>query len=469
MAEADAHTADGAKSSVRQGGSPAQTPAAIAPTIAPQAPSPAPTASVAPFIIGGSAVVVALFAGLGLWAASTNIAGAVIAPATVVVDSNVKKVQHPTGGIVGAIHVRNGDRVKAGDMLMQLDDTQTRANLQIITNQIDETDALLARLKTEQFGGETVSYPDHLKKRAGDPAVRQILDSENVLFTSRRDSLKGQEQQLRERIQQLQNEIDGLSAQRTAKAIEIELISNELLSLANLEKQRLVPASKMIALRREAARLKGELARLDSGVAQAKGRIAEVEIVIIQKKQEFDKEVAGAIREAQTRLAELNERRVAAEDQLKRVDIISPDTGFVHELAVHTVGGVVSPGEPMMLIVPDGDTLTLEARVAPRDREQISQGATTKIRFAAFNQRTTPELTGTVKLIAADLTEDKRTGLGYYSVRIGISESELEKIAGLKLVPGLPADVQIRTEDRTALSYLIKPIEDQFAKAFRER
>lgn len=431
--------------------------------------APMAAAAVQGYIVGGIAIVASLFAGVGVWAARTNISGAVIAPATVVVDSNVKKIQHLSGGIVGAIHVRNGDRVSAGQLLIRLDDTQTRAHLQIITNQIDETSARLARLNAEQVDAPTITFPQPLLDRVEDAAVKQIIESETTVFTSRSRSLVGQVDQLRERVRQLEKEISGLSAQHTAKAIEIELIGRELLSLSGLEQQRLVTASKMIALRREAARLKGEHAQIEAGIAQAKGRIAEVEIIILQRTQDFKKEVAAEIRESQVRLAELNERRIAAEDQLNRIDIVAPDSGIIHQLSVHTVGGVVSPGEPILLIVPDNDTLTLDARVAPQDREQVSLGALTKIRFAAFNQRTTPEIDGFVKVIAADLTEDRHTGKGFYSVRIAISDKELGKLEGLKLVPGLPADVQIRTEDRTALSYFIKPIEDQFAKAFRER
>lgn len=430
---------------------------------------PDPPVAVLPFIIGGVLVTALLVAGTAVWAARTSIAGAVIANGTVVVDSNVKKIQHLTGGIVAAIHVRDGDHVTAGDLLITLDDTQTRASLQIVTNQADETSARLARLHAEQSSAESVTYPQTLMARSAEPAVRQIIVSENSVFASRKISLAGQQQQLRERIKQLENEIGGLGAQRSAKAIEIELIGDELTSLSALEQRRLVTMSRMIALRREAARLQGEHGQIEAGIAQAKGRIAEVESVILQRVQDFNKDVAAEIREGQVRLAELNERRIAAEDQLRRIDIVAPNTGIVHQLAVHTVGGVVTPGDPVMLIVPDDDALSLEARVAPRDREQIQPGATTKIRFAAFNRRTTPEIDGTVKLIAADLSEDKRSGQTYYSVRIAIADNELEKIQGQKLVPGLPADVQIRTEDRTALSYLIKPIEDQLAKAFRER
>ena len=428
-----------------------------------------PPIGVLRFVIAGMVVIASLFAGVGIWSARTNIAGAVIAPATVVVDSNVKKVQHLNGGIVRAIYVRNGDRVVAGETLIALDDTQIGANLQIVTNQIDETSARLARLNAEQSNAEAVTYPSALAARSNEPAIHQIIESENALFMSRSVSLGGQTRQLRERILQLENEINGLIAQLASKSVEIDLISNELTSLAELERKRLVPASKMLALRREAARLKGEHGQIESSIAQAKGRIAEVELGILQRMHDFKKDVATEIHEAQARMAELNERRFAGEDLLRRIDIVAPTDGTIHQLAVHTVGGVVAAGEPIMLIVPDNDMLMLEARIAPRDREQIRLGASAKIRFSAFDQRSTPEIDGTVKLIAADLTDDARSGQAYYSVRIAISDDELKTLNGQTLVPGLPADVQIRTQERTALSYFIKPIEDQFAKAFRER
>ena len=428
-----------------------------------------PTIVTTPYLFGGFTVLALVLLGLFVWAQYTSISGAVLAHATVVVDSNVKKVQHPTGGIVGKILVRNGDRVEAGQLLIRLDDTQTRANLQIIANQVDETEARLARLFAERDIADEITNPQILLERKGDPRVSRILSGERMLFERRRASLRGETEQMRERIRQLEQEIAGLTAQQSAKATETKLIGEELHSLEGLERRKLVTTAKMMSLRRQAARITGEHAQIVAEIAKAKGRIAEVEIVILQRRREFKKEVANDTRESEARLAELQERYVAAKDQLQRIDIVAPDSGYVHQLAVHTVGGVVAAGEPVMLIVPDDNPLTLEARVAPRDRERISKGANAKIRFAAFDQGTTPEISGAVKLISADLSEDGRTGEPYYSVRIAISESELDKLEGKRLVPGLPADVQIRTQDRTALSYLTKPVQDQFSRAFRER
>lgn len=426
--------------------------------------------STAPYLIGAFAVIALLCGGIALWAVTTNIAGAVLAPATVVVDSNVKKIQHPTGGVVGEIRVRNGDRVKAGDLLVRLDETVTRANLQIVSKQLDELWLREARLAAERDAATAIRFPAALEKRRGEAAIVEILNGETSLFNTRRSSLEAQQQQLRERIEQYDQEAGGLDAQREAKAIEIRLIDEQITSLVDLEEQKLVTASKMIALRREAARLKGEQATLQSTAAQTRGKISEIELTILQRQQEFQTEIVKELREVQTKIAELDERRVAAEDQLRRVEIRAPEDGIVHQLAVHTVGGVISNSEPLMLLVPNDDRLVIEAQVAPKDRDQLTIDATATIRFAAFNQRTTPEVRGNVVGIAADLTEDRRTGLSYYTVRISIPEDQLALLGkDNKLVPGMPADAQIMTTDRTAYSYLIKPLEDQITRAFRER
>lgn len=440
-----------------------------------QQPSAAPLPPVGPptnlsrYMMGGFVVVLALLVGVGGWAATTEISGAVIAPGTVVVESNVKKVQHPSGGIVGEIHVKDGDMVAAGDLVIRLDETVTRANLQMISKQIDELLIRSARLKAERDDAESFTVPPELIARAEEPEIRDIIHGERSLFASRRKTSKGERAQLQERIAQLEEEISGLTAQKNSKAREIELIAKELEGLETLEAKQLVTTTKMVALRREAARLEGERAQLQASAAQSKGKIAEIELHILQREQELKTEVVKELREAQSRVTELTERAVAAQDQLKRVEIRAPQSGLVHQLAVHTVGGVINPSEPLMLIVPEGDKLVVEAKIEPQDIEQVRVGAEAAIRFPAFNSRTTPEILGTVSRVAADLSQDERTGLSYFVVRITISDAEMARLEGQRLIPGMPADVQIRTEERTALSYLVKPIEDQISKAFRER
>ena len=422
------------------------------------------------YMLGGFVVVFLLIGGVGVWAARTELAGAVIAGGVVVVDSNVKKVQHPTGGVVGEILVKNGDKVRAGDLVLRLDETVTRANLQMVSKQLDELMIREARLKAERDSLPEMTLPAEFTARKDEPAIVEIVNGERSLFQSRKDTREGQKAQLKERIAQLNEEYAGVAAQITSKAKEIELIGKELGSLEGLEEKQLVTTAKMMSLRREAARLEGEHGQLRAAAAQTKGKIAEIELQILRIDQEFRTDLVQELRENQSKQAELVERRVSAEDQLKRVDIRAPQSGTIHQLAVHTVGGVINPGEPIMLVVPEGDKLVIEARVAPHDIEQVLQSHDALIRFSAFNQRTTPELRGLIRSISADLTQDQRTGESYFLSRIEIPDAELERLGEHnKLVPGMPADVQIKTQSRTALSYLLKPMQDQLAKAFKER
>ena len=226
---------------------------------------------------------------------------------------------------------------------------------------------------------------------------------------------------------------------------------------------------RVTALERDAARLEGERGQLIATTAQAKGKISEIELQILQIDQDLRSEVAKDLREVQGKIAELVERKVAAEDQLKRIDIRAPQNGMVHQSTVHTVGGVITPGEAIMLIVPEADALTVEAKLAPQDIDQVRVGQTAALRFSAFSQRTTPELAGVVSRVSADLTTDQRTGAAYYVVRITLSESELARLEGLRLVPGMPVEAFIRTGERTVLSYVLKPFTDQITRSFRSR
>src|SRR5262245_43195466 len=321
----------------------------------------------------GIAAVILLVGGLGGWAASTTLAGAVLAQGTVVVDSNVRKVQHLAGGIVGEIHVRDGDTVNAGDVIVRLDETITRANLAVITKQLDEFAVRGARLKAERDGRDSVAVPSSLVSRQAEPELLEILAGEHTLFESRKTARAGQKAQLGERIAQLKEEIGGLTAQQRAKAKELELVRTELAAQEQLWVKNLTSIAKYTATQREATRLDGELAQLISAAARAKGKIAETELQIIQLDQDLKSEVIKDMREIQAKEAELNERRVAAEDQLKRVDIRAPQTGIVHQLSVHTIGGVITAGEPIMLIVPSEDALVIEAKIAPQDIDQVRQ------------------------------------------------------------------------------------------------
>jgi len=420
-------------------------------------------------MLGGLAVVFVLVGGLGGWAATTQISGAVVAQGVVVVESNVKKVQHPTGGIVGDIYVKNGSKVKAGNLLVRLDETQTRVNLQMVTQQLDELQVREARLKAERDNQSTFDAPDVLVDRIGEPALEEIIKGEQSLIRSRREALIGQKSQLNERTLQLGKEAEGIAAQIDAKGREIELIADELAGLADLQRKQLVTTSKVAALKREKARLEGELGQYEASAAQTSGRKAEIALQIVRLEEEMKTDVVKELRETQSKIAELSERKTAAEDQLHRVDIRAPQSGIVHQLAVFTRGGVINAAEPILLIVPEHDRLVIEARIAPKDIDQLFVGQPTHIRFATFDQQTTPHIMGEVISISADLTRDQTSGQSYFTARVAIPEAELAKLGTNKLQPGMPADVQIKTHDRTALSYLMKPLTDQITKAFRER
>ena len=416
----------------------------------------------------GLAAALALVGGLGGWAALTELSGAVVAGGAVVVDSHVKKVQHPTGGVVGEILARDGSRVRAGDVVVRLDETVAKANLAMVNKSLDELMARQARLEAERDGRNAVVFAPALQQRRIEPDVANLLDGELRLFDNRRIAREGQKAQLKERTAQLQEQIDGLKLQASAKGDEIQLIQDELGGVEQLWRKNLVPITRVTSLKREETRLKGERGQLISEMAQAKGRISETALQILQIDQDLRSEVSKELREVQAKIAELVERQVAALDQLKRIDIRAPQDGVVHQSMVHTVGGVINAGEPLMLIVPESDDLSIEVKVATQDIDQLRPGQETMLRLSAFNQRTTPELKGRVSLIAADRVTDQHSGLEYYPVRIAFAEGEREKIGEVRLVPGMPVESFIQTHQRTVLSYLTKPLADHLSRAFRE-
>jgi HlyD family secretion protein len=426
-------------------------------------------ASIRRNILAGMTVFVLLAAGVGGWAGTTALSGALIASGSIVVDSNVKKVQHLTGGVVGELRVREGDRVKAGDIVARLDQTVTRSNLAIITKGLDELSARKARLAGERDGLDTIVFPADLQARENDSDVAQIIASERKLFELRRSARSGQKAQLRQQSAQLLEEIAGLTAQQKAKVSEIALINRELEGVRELFKKNLVQINRLTQLEREATRLDGEQAQLVASVAQTKRKITEIELKIIQIDQDLSSEVAKEMREIDAKIGEFVERRIAAEDQLQRVDIRAPQDGTVFQLSVHTVGGVIGPGETLMLIVPGGDSLMVEAKVNPQDIEQLQLHQKAVLRFSAFNLATTPEINGKVSRISADISSDQRTGQNYYTVRISIPAEELSRLGEAKLVPGMPVECFIQTGERTVISYLLKPLRDQMMRTFREK
>ncbi|MEN3213450.1 HlyD family type I secretion periplasmic adaptor subunit [Methylorubrum populi] len=449
-------------------------PAPLAPAplsgFAPALPRPAAHGSIRRHLAVALGLSVALVFGVGGWATFTDISAAVIAPGQLVVETDVKKVQHPTGGVVGELLAREGQRVAAGDVLIRLDETQTRANLDIVLKAMDELSARRARDEAERDGLKTITFPPDLVARIDtDPTVARLIDGESRLFAARVAGREGQKAQLRERVDQLRQEIAGLTKQAAAKDREINLIGHELTGVRDLYAKNLVPLSRVTALERDAARLEGERGQLVASTASARGKIAETELQIIQIDGEMRTEVGKDLAEIRGKWSELREKRVAAEDQLKRVELRAPQDGFVHQMSVHTVGGLVVPSEPAMLIVPASDQLLVEVRVQPQDIDNVRTGQKAVLRFAAFNTRTTPEIDGEVVRVSADVTQDPKTGQSYYTARIRIREDQKERLKGLRLVPGMPVESFTQIGERSVLSYLTKPLTDQIAKAWRER
>jgi HlyD family secretion protein len=403
------------------------------------------------------------------WARLTEISGAVIAPGKLVVDSNVKKVQHPTGGVVGDLRVKDGDHVKKGDIVARLDETQARTNLAIVTKALDELAARQARDEAERDGADKVTFPAELLSRRSDPEVAQVVASEQRLFEIRQAARAGQKAQLLEQVDQLRQQIQGNLEQEQAKAKEIDWIQQELAGVRGLWKQNLVPFSRVTTLERDGARLEGERGALIASIAQARGRIAETQLKIIQIDEDLRTDVGKDLAEIRGKKSELVEKRVAAEDLLKRIDLIAPQDGKVFQRSVHTVGGVIQAGEVVMLVVPDSDALIIEAKVQPTDVDQIHLGQKAVVRFSAFNRRTTPELNGEVIEIGADVTQDDKRNESYYSVRIQIPDSELTRMEGLRPVAGMPVEAFIETSPRTVMSYLVKPMLEQVDRTFRGR
>ena len=414
----------------------------------------------------GLGLVALLVAAIGGWAANSQLSGAIIAPGKVVVESSDKKIQHPTGGVVGQIHVKSGDRVQAGDLLLRLDDTQTSANLGVITTQLTELIGRNARLAAERDGASSVTFPENYEQSGSN--AKRVADGERRMFSFKQRLSDGKRAQLRSRIEQYRHEIAGLSKQEKAKAKELKLVNLELSKLEKLYEKQLVPQTRVLAMQRDATRIEGEHGGLMSQIARTEGQISETELNILEIDETLVADAQKEYREAEARISELEERRIAAEDTLKRVEMRAPQSGVVHELAVHTIGGVIGPGDTVMTLVPDGDPNAIEVRLQPTDIDQITVGQNAILRFPAFNQHSTPELNGKISRLAAEISTDQQTGMTFYTARISVAADELSKLGKKRLVPGMPVEGFIQTGDRTALSYLAKPFSDQMNRAFRE-
>jgi HlyD family secretion protein len=405
----------------------------------------------------------------GGWMTLMPLAGAVVVPGNLVVQSNVKTIQHPTGGVVAKIEVHNGMRVSAGDLLLRLDATQAQASLQMVSKQLDEVRVRIARLIAERDGLPRPAVPAELSARLEEANVKTLLASEASLFRARSTARESQKDLLLSRVSQLGEEIGGIEAQVASKVRQLELITGELSGVQDLYDKRLVPLNRLTTLQREGARIEGERGQLISAIAETKAKIGEAQLQIVRLDQDVRTDVVKELGEAQGKEAELTERGVAARDVLERIELRAPTSGVIHQLAAHTIGGVIRAGDAIMEIVPNADDLLIEARLQPNDIDQVRTGQQAYVRFSAFNQRVTPQLIGLVSYVSADTSRDQQTNAPYFTVRVLLPEDERRRLVGLQLVSGMPAEVFMQTGSRTMISYLLKPIVDQLQRAFVER
>lgn len=417
----------------------------------------------------GFAALVLLVGGLGVWSTQTMLSGAVVSSGIVEVQSNRQVIQHPEGGVVGEILARDGDLVAAGQPLLRFDGTFLVSELTIIEGQLFESYARKARLEAERNGDEEIAIPDELAALLPELAeIGAMIEGQERLFLARRETIAKQTEQLREQAAQTESQIGGTEAQLISLRRQIDLIVEELADQQSLLDRGLTQASRVTALQREEARLIGDVGRLEAEIARLKGQIAGTGIEILTLEAARREEANAELRDLKFREVELAERRIALKERLSRLDVRAPVAGMVYGSEVFALLSVVQPAAPMMYIVPQDTPLLVAARVDAVHIDQVYAGQPATLRFPAFNQIETPELTGRVFNLSADAFTDERTGFSFYRVEVVPDEGELERLNGQLLLPGMPVETFIKTDDRTPLSYLTKPFMDYFVRAFRE-
>ena len=421
-----------------------------------------------PLLVGGLALLV-LVGFLGVWSVQSRIAGAVIASGMIQVETNRQILQHPQGGVVGELFVKDGDSVSAGDVVLRFDDKQLRSELAIIEGQLFELLARKTRLQAERDGLSTLPPPDGLLAAAmTDPNVQALIEGQRRLFKARADSLRQSAELIAEQIAQAENQIDGTNAQLQALKTQSDLIESELSDTQNLFEKGLTPASRVSALQREQARLLGEIGSLTANAAQLRGQIAALNIERIALTTRLREEAISTLRDLQFQEVELIQRRLSTIETLSRTELRAPVSGVVYDSRVFALQSVVSPAEPIMYIIPQDQPMVVSARIDPIHIDQVHVGQQASLRFAAFDQRLTPEVFGRVTKLSADVFTDQATGISYYQLELVPAEGEMHKLGDQTLLPGMPVEAFIKTAERSPLNYLVKPLTDYFVRAFRE-
>lgn len=420
-------------------------------------------------ILIGITVIAVFFAGLGGWAALAPLASAAVASGVISPDGSRRTVQHLEGGIIDRILVRDGDRVEAGDPLLILRDIQASAQYDQLLGQYTSLAGAQARLLAEQAGRPKIDFPEDLMARVSEPEVAEIIKIQNQLFDSRRQSIESRESILKQRIAQLQEEIGGLEAQIESQTTQLSLIEEELADVSELVGKGLERRPRLLALQRTRAEIMGSLASNEAQIARSRQAIGEAELEILNLDVQRQDEVADELVRVQSELAMVQERLRASRDVLDRTVIEAPASGEVVQLRFKTAGGVISPGDPILDIVPEEDELLIDARVNPVDIDMVHPGLEAQVHLTAYRQRNLPRISGTVRTVSADALTDEHTGDRFYLARIEVDRERLHEIAPeIELVPGMPADVLIVTGERTALGYFLEPFLESLNRAFRE-
>lgn len=418
----------------------------------------------------GLLTAVVLVVGFGGWASLTNISGAIVASGQIEVDQNRQVVQHPDGGVVSEILVDEGDVVTAGQVVMRLDPTIEQSELSIIEGQLFELMARRGRLEAERDDSATVTFDPRLIQASSENSeVEELMDGQERLFVARLNSVSNQIDQLSKRRGQIQNQIEGIDAQMTALSQQLELIQEELTSQQSLLDKGLAQATRVLSLQRTQAQLSGQVGDLTAKRAEAEGRITEIAIQVNALTTQRREEAITRLRDQQYRALELEERYRALTERLSRMNIQAPVSGIVYGLTVFTPRSVIRPAEPVLFLIPQDRPLVIAAQVMPIHIDEMYVGQDVILRFSALDSRATPELMGRVTQISADAFQNEATMTSYYRAEIVLNEGESAKLPpGTTLIPGMPVEAFITTQDRTPIAYLVKPFTDYFVKAFRE-
>lgn len=441
---------------------------------------PAPRNPVRP-LITAVAIVVVVFGGVGAWSATAPIDSAVVAPGVIAVESERRTVQHLEGGIVAEVPVRDGMPVKEGQLLIRLDDTRVRAQDEVIRAERYAQLAIEARLLAERDDHASIDFPKVLLERRSDNKLQEIMALQQSQFETRRAAINGQRQILQQRVQQLEEQIVGLEALQKSKLRQAGYIEDEIKMIEGLVKAGHVTRQRLLALQREEARLDGEAADHVSAIAKARQQIGETRLQVMQLDNDRQQEITKELRDVQAKLFESAEKLNMTEDQTRRLDITAPVDGVVMNLAYVTIGGVISPGATVATIVPTNDRLVVQAQISPADVDSVHAGQQVHIRFTSAAAKQVPVVVGTLEYVSPDrLVNEQRPGMtsssspalspnAYYSGRIVVSAEELKKLDKIKLHAGMPVEVLINRGERTVLEYVMAPLSNNFARAFKER